>query len=54
MNAAQEVVWSQFADAAITAGVHRLWQPSAYVGTFGDLATPKIQKYLRHWTEDSG
>ena len=27
----------------------RLWQPSAYIGSFGDLATPQIQKYIQNW-----
>jgi len=27
----------------------RLWQPGAYIGSFGDLATPQIQKYVQNW-----
>jgi REP element-mobilizing transposase RayT len=51
MNAAQQLLWDSFPDAVIQAGVERLWQPSAYLGSFGDLATPKIQRYLRNWTD---
>jgi REP element-mobilizing transposase RayT len=49
MNAAQRVIWEQFPESAIQAGVERLWQPSAYVGSFGDLATAKVRQYLRNW-----
>jgi REP element-mobilizing transposase RayT len=50
LNAAQELLWERFAAAVIRAGLERLWQPSAYVGSFGDLATAKIQQYLRNWS----
>lgn len=49
MNAAQEVVWERFADDAIPARAERLFQPSAYLSSFGDLATPQIEAYLRAW-----
>jgi REP element-mobilizing transposase RayT len=52
LNAAQELLWERFADAVIQAGLERLWQPSAYIGGFGDLATPKVQQYLRNWSAD--
>jgi REP element-mobilizing transposase RayT len=50
MNAAQHVMRERFVDAAIQARLERFWQPSAYVGTFGDWATPQIQHYIRNWT----
>jgi REP element-mobilizing transposase RayT len=49
MNAAQTALWEHFAGAMIQARLERLWQPSAYVGTFGDLATPKMEQYIRNW-----
>ena len=49
MNAAQEVVWQRFASDAIQARAERLFQPSAYIGSFGDLATPQIEAYLENW-----
>jgi putative transposase len=54
MNAAQELLWQRFADAVIQARVDRLWQASAYVGGFGDLATPKIERYLQNWAAQHG
>ena len=51
MKAAQDVIWSEFAADAIQASVERLWQPSAYVGGFGDLATPQIAAYIHRWRE---
>ena len=49
INAAEERLWSNFPEAAIRAGVQRLWQPSAYLGTFGELQSAKIPAYLRRW-----
>jgi putative transposase len=49
MNSAQQVVFEQFPDAAIQARVRRLWQPSAYIGSYGDLASPQIRKYICNW-----
>jgi REP element-mobilizing transposase RayT len=52
LNAGQELLWERFGAAAIRAGLERLWQPSAYVGSFGDLATAKVQQYLRTWAAE--
>jgi REP element-mobilizing transposase RayT len=54
LNVAQEVIWERFPDAAIQASIPRLWQPSAYIGSFGELATAKVQRYLRNWAEHDG
>jgi putative transposase len=54
MNAAQELLWKDFADAVIRAGVERLWQPSAYIGTYGDLESAKIAAYVRRWEDEAG
>jgi REP element-mobilizing transposase RayT len=51
MNAAQALLWREFPAAAIGAGVERLWFPSAYVGGFGELASPQIRAYLRDWQQ---
>lgn len=53
MNAAQEVIWDRFATDAIQAKVERLFQPSAYLGGFGDLATPQIEAYVRAWRDEA-
>ena len=53
MNAAQELLWSDFPDSVIRAGVPRLWQPSAYIGAFGDLESAKIAAYVRQWEEQA-
>jgi len=53
MNAAQELMWRDFADAVIRAGVERLWQPSSYLGSFGDLNSPRISSYVKEWEEGS-
>jgi REP element-mobilizing transposase RayT len=53
MNAAQEVIFDRFSELAIRAKLERLWQPSAYVGSFGDLATAEIAKYMDRWKRDA-
>lgn len=53
MNAAQELLWRDFADSAIHAGAERLWQPSAYIGTYGDLESAKIAAYVRKWEDEN-
>lgn len=45
MNSAQEVI----SGSLISAQLERLWQPSVYLGSYGDLASPQIRKYLEHW-----
>jgi REP element-mobilizing transposase RayT len=51
MNRAQHIMWERFPGAVIRARVERLWQPSAYVGSYGDLATPQIQQHIRNWRQ---
>jgi REP element-mobilizing transposase RayT len=51
MNAAQKLLWRDFADSVVRAGVERLWQPSAYIGAYGDLESAKISAYVRRWED---
>ena len=53
MNAAQELSWSDFPESVIRAGVERLWQPSAYIGAYGQLESAKIAAYVRKWEDES-
>lgn len=52
MNTAQELCWKEFEPSAVRAGIERLWQPSTYLGSYGDLESPKIAAYIRRWEED--
>ena len=45
MNSAQEVMQLEM----IEAGVNRLWMNSAYVGSYGDLSSAQISKFLERW-----
>lgn len=45
MNSAQEVVQREM----IYAGLDRLWEPGAYLGSYGDLASAQIRKYIEDW-----
>ena len=49
MNEAQRLLAERFAGELVRAGLARLWQHSAYVGSYGDLATPQVQEYIRRW-----
>ena len=51
MNTAQELLWEQFDGTVIRAGVERLWQPSAYIGTYGDLTSASVAEYIRRFEE---
>ncbi|MGH9883685.1 MAG: IS200/IS605 family transposase [Pyrinomonadaceae bacterium] len=42
MNTAQEAMQGTL----IHAGLERLWEPSAYISSYGDFASPQIRKYL--------
>jgi putative transposase len=53
MNVAQRVIFERFAEAVIQARAERLWQPSAYIGSYGDLASPQISKYIHNWAGKS-
>ena len=45
MNSAQD----EISGTLIAARVERLWQPSIYIGSYGDLASPQIRKYIEQW-----
>jgi putative transposase len=45
MNSAQEVMINEM----IRTGIDRLWQSSAYIGSYGDLASPQVRKYIDNW-----
>ena len=49
MNTAQTLMWKNFENSVIRARVQRLWQPSAYIGSFGELESAKMAAYVRKW-----
>jgi putative transposase len=51
MNSSQEFMWQQFSNLIVKAGVERLWQPSAYIGSFGDLSSNAVSAYMRRWSQ---
>jgi REP element-mobilizing transposase RayT len=52
MNAAQELAYSKLAQSVIEARVERLWQPSAYLSSYGDLASGQIRAYIDNWVKE--
>ena len=49
MNSAQDFMFQRYCEDVIRAGVERLWQPSAYLGSYGDLESAKIAAYIKSW-----
>jgi REP element-mobilizing transposase RayT len=49
MNHAQRILAERFSEELVRARVSRVWQPSAYIGSYGDLATPQVEKYIQRW-----
>lgn len=45
MNSAQETVSREL----VRVGIDRLWQPSAYIGSFGELTSAQVRKYMEEW-----
>jgi putative transposase len=45
MNSAQDCLQREL----IAARLDRLWQPSAYIGSYGDLTSLELREYLRNW-----
>jgi len=43
MNAAQDIAQ----DLLVRDGLERLWEKSAYVGSYGELASPQVRKYIQ-------
>ena len=48
MNSAQEVVKEEL----IQARVERLWMTRAYFGSYGDLSSPQLRKFIENWKEN--
>lgn len=49
LNSSQQLMFQAFDRLVIATGNRRLWKPSAYVGTYGDLSNQQVQAYLRKW-----
>ncbi len=45
MNSAQEIMLHEM----IKEGLNGLWEASAYVGSYGDLSSGQISKYIENW-----
>lgn len=49
MNSAQQLMFEKFAGAILQARVERLWQPSAYLGSYGNLTSPQMRQYIHNF-----
>lgn len=48
MNSAQQIVSNEL----VRVGLDRLWEPTAYIGSFGDLASSQVRKYIDNWKKN--
>ena len=46
MNRSQDLMVERFSEALIPTGSPRVWKPSAYIGSYGDLSTRMMQAYM--------
>ncbi len=53
MNASQVFAFENFPENVARAKVERLWQPSAHIGSFGDLTTAATKSYIDRWCRAS-
>ena len=49
LNLSQKLIFESFDALVIATGNRRVWKPSAYVGTYGDVSNRQVQAYLRNW-----
>ncbi len=49
LSTSQSIMRDHFDGLLIQAGVPRLWKPSAYVGSYGDISKDHLRNYLRKW-----
>jgi hypothetical protein len=54
LDTSQELIRDEFSDQLFAAGIPRMWKPSAYIGTYGDLSNGQIRAYVRGWEKKGG
>jgi len=52
MDAAQGLMYREFDRDVIRTGNDRIWQASAYIGSFGDLESAKVARYIQRLSQD--
>lgn len=52
MNGMQDLAAEEFQEQVGEKALNRLWQPGAYVGSFGDLSSAAIKKYMANWAAE--
>lgn len=53
MSSAQEFMFENYREELLRAKVNRLWEPSAYFGSYGSLEAPKVAKYIQDWESEA-
>lgn len=49
MNSSQDLIARKYPYLLIEAKVPRMWKPSAYLGTYGDIRKSHVRNYLLNW-----
>ena len=51
MTRAEQTAGQQFPELLIQAGIPQLWQPSAYIGSYGTLRSTAVKSYMEKWQQ---
>ncbi len=52
MNEIQDFAGQNFSSQMVQKGLERLWQPSAYIGSFGDITSAAMKQYIADWDSE--
>ncbi len=52
MNEIQDFAGQNFSSQMVRKGLKRLWQPSAYIGSFGDITSAAMKQYVADWASE--
>ena len=52
LNEMQDLAAEEFQEQVREKALNRLWEPGAYVGSFGDLSSASIKKYMSNWSAE--
>ena len=51
MNSSQEFLFQEFRDEVLSRRMSQIWNPGAYIGSYGDITSQAVLKYIRDWEE---
>ncbi|MDA0839720.1 MAG: IS200/IS605 family transposase [Planctomycetota bacterium] len=49
MNSSQEMLFRDFRDEVVARKLSQIWNPGAYIGSYGDITSQSVLKYIQDW-----